>query len=73
MRHRFARFKLRAHFLECGGESFDLLLLARISRDKPSDGRLLFLVLPVTRMRAIIFILFVVAQLVVKIEMRHVK
>ena len=44
LRRRFARLELGAHLLECGSENFDLRLLARVSRYKPSDGRFLFLV-----------------------------
>jgi hypothetical protein len=47
LRCGLGHFKLSARFLKGGAESFDLLLLARISRYKPSDGRLLFLVFAV--------------------------
>jgi hypothetical protein len=33
-RYRLAYFKLRAHFLECGGESFDSQLLKRVANRK---------------------------------------
>jgi hypothetical protein len=44
MRYGFAQFELCADFLECGGESFDLLLLVSVSRYKPSNSHFLFLV-----------------------------
>jgi hypothetical protein len=44
LRSGLAQFQLCAHFLECGSESFDLLLLPRVGRYKPSDGRLLLLI-----------------------------
>jgi hypothetical protein len=44
LRYGFAQFELCADFLECGGESFDLLLQVRVSRYKPSNSHFLFLV-----------------------------